>query len=97
MRQKPFRLFSRAALALLMMMLTTASAWADITLTPHITYGNGLSSSNITIQATTYYDVWGNIIDIENQTLTDGSQATFTKATTIVNKIRIAVHQRTSP
>ena len=29
MRQKPFRLFSRAALALLMMMLTTASAWAQ--------------------------------------------------------------------
>ena len=28
MRQKPFRLFSRAALALLMMMLTATSAWA---------------------------------------------------------------------
>lgn len=31
MRQKPFRLFSRAALVLLMMMLTATSAWATIT------------------------------------------------------------------
>ena len=91
MKEKPFRLFSRAALALLMMLLTTASAWADITLTPHITYGNGLSSSNITIQATTCCEVWGNIIDIENQTLTDGSQATFTKWKDEVTQIRIAV------
>ena len=29
MKEKPFRLFSRAALALLMMLLTTASAWAQ--------------------------------------------------------------------
>ena len=29
MKEKPFRLFSRAALALLMMLLTTTSAWAD--------------------------------------------------------------------
>ena len=33
MRQKPFRLFSRAALVLLMMMLTATSAWADGTAT----------------------------------------------------------------
>ena len=31
MRQKPFRLFSRVALVLLMMMLTATSAWATIT------------------------------------------------------------------
>ena len=84
-------------LTVLMAFAGAQTAGAYIYLTPHITYGDGLSSSNVTIQATTLKSNALGEIERETKTLTDGSQATFTKATTIVNKIRIAVHQRTSP
>ena len=84
-------------LTVIMAFAGAQTAGADINLTPHITYGDGLSSSNVTIQATTLQSI--NVMgdygmgdnEIETKTLTDGSQATFTKGTIIVNKIRIAV------
>ena len=79
-------------LTVLMAFAGAQTAWAlalgNISLTPYITYGDGLSSSNVTIKATTLkYD--GS--ELETLTLTDGSQATFTNNTNYATKIRIAV------
>ena len=49
MRQKPFRLFSRAALVLLMMLLTTASAWAQFNITGNVKVNiNGSGTVTVT-------------------------------------------------
>ena len=49
MKEKPFRLFSRAALALLMMLLTTASAWAQFNFTGNVKVNiNGSGTVTVT-------------------------------------------------
>ncbi|SDH00230.1 Listeria/Bacterioides repeat-containing protein [Prevotella communis] len=49
MRQKPFRLFSRAALALLMMLLTTTSAWAQFNFSGNVKVNiNGSGTVTVT-------------------------------------------------
>ena len=91
MRQKPIRLYSRAAMMLLTVLMVFAGAQtarADFYVTPHITYGDGLSSSNVTIKATTLkisYD------ELETQTLTDGNQATFTVNPNDIGLIHVVV------
>ena len=53
MRQKPFRLFSRAALALLMMLLTTTTAWAQFS-SGNGTEGDPYKISKVTDLTTLY-------------------------------------------
>ena len=81
---------------LLMLVMAFAGAQragATVNLTPHITYGDGLSSSNVTIKATTKVKdkTWIGFKENETQTLTNNKTATFRKTHYDNVKIHIAV------
>ena len=75
MRPKPIRMFSRAAMLLLVMLLTMAqTAWAaDVT--THITY-DGVAASDVTVNVTyTYNDgLFFSTNETKHETLSNGSR-----------------------
>ena len=82
MKEKPFRLFSRAALALLMMLLTTTTAWATITGSgtqqdPYIIHD--ASDWNTAGQDSKYYYNDGNHVYIELDADIDFNWSTFNR------------------
>ena len=82
MKEKPFRLFSRAALALLMMLLTSTTAWATITGSgtqqdPYIIHD--ASDWNTAGQDSKYYYNDGNHVYIELDADIDFNWSTFNR------------------